>query len=378
MSAQFTALPPGLFRATTWTWPSLARYWHAISMQSYLAAQYWLESVGAGREKTSTPAVSFNLDRDFSSQGFRNAILNSNHSQSDYAIVLNMPLLQTATSSSRQLSKGGRQQVLRTYLDHLVSEIRILGSLVSKNRRLCRLYWPADMTRLLEPAEMTEVLYYLNRSFSVRQDQTTRFVFELPDIPEDDSIIALARGLGFTDIFLSDFTALTPHPQKDLKNFVQLLRRYGFSNISTCLDYRHLKKRNEVEKVARRAADLKLNAICLSPHPAYAAAATTTTTNAKQLDLPSALERLEPVLSKRGYERNGHVFTDQTSTSPPLLNHVFGLGLGAISIIDNMFGVNVDQLDQYYSLIDRQQLAFGSGGYIQPIKSQAMRYPEGQ
>src|SRR5690606_11932783 len=105
MSAQFTALPPGLFRATTWTWPSLARYWHAISMQSYLAAQYWLESVGAGREKTSTPAVSFNLDRDFSSQGFRNAILNSNHSQSDYAIVLNMPLLQTATSSSRQLDR---------------------------------------------------------------------------------------------------------------------------------------------------------------------------------------------------------------------------------------------------------------------------------
>jgi len=338
-------------------------------MQSYLAAQYWLENVGAGRAKSISPTVSFNLDRDFSGQGFRNAMLNSNHSQSDYAIVLNMPLQHTVTSPGLQLSKGGRQTVLRTYLNHLVSEIRLLGSLISKNRHLSRLYWPADMTRLLEPAEMTEILYYLNRNFSVRRDQSTRFVFELPDLPEDDSVIALARGLGFTDIFMRDFTGLTQYAQKDLKSFALMLRHYGFSTISTCLDYRNLEKRNEVEKVARRAADLKLNAICLNPHPAYAATTPASTPNTKQLDLPTALERLEPVLLKRGYERCGNVFINHTSTHPPLLNHVFGIGLGAISIIDNMFGVNVDQLDQYYSLIDRQQLAFGSGGYIQPAKN---------
>lgn len=370
MSTQFTDfLALGPTRATTWSGSSLARYWHAISMQSYLAAQYWLEGVGAGRGKHTSSAVSFSLDRDFTGQGFRNAILNSNHSHSDYAIALNMPLQRAVPTGGLQLSQGHRQEVLRTYLDHLVSEIRLLGSLISKSRHLQYLYWPAEMTRLLQPAEMTEVLYYLNRNFSLRRDQSARFVFELPELPQDDGILALARGLGFTNIFLSNFNELTQYPQKDLKNFVSLLRSYGYTAISTSLDYRPLKKRNEVEKMARRAADLKLSTIYLTPHPAYAATAPAVPARSKELDLASALERLEPVLFKKGYERLGNHFVAHASAQPAIPGHVFGIGLGAVSIIDNMFGVNVDQLDQYYSLIDQQQLAFGSGGYLQPVKS---------
>lgn len=370
MSAHLTArLTLGLFRNISWPWSMLAHYWHTISMQSYLAAQYWLENLGAERESCASPAVSFTPDRDFSGQGFRNAIINSNHSQSDYALVLNMPLSQAMDAPGLHLSKGGRREVLRTYINHLVCEIRLLGNLIAKNRQLSCLYWPAEMTRLLEPAEMTEILYHINRNFKVRQDQSVRFVFELPDLPQDDGLIALARGLGFTDIFFSNFTGLCEYQPKDLRDFVQLLRRYGFRSVSTCLDYRNLKKRNELEKIARRAADLKLNTICLTPHPAYANTTPAPSVNHKQLDLATAVARLEPVLSKKDYQRIGNNFFDSQFAPPPAVQNVFGLGLGAVSIIDNMFGINVDQLDQYYGLLDRQQLPFGSGGYIQTSRN---------
>ncbi len=334
------------------------------TMRQIFSHKDWLFCTNSFRYDSPDRPGLFVEDRGFSLQSYNDVIINSNRTNSEIALSLSMPLQNTLCSHPQQ--SGNAISPVRNYIDHILREIRLVGELIPKTRSVNYLHWQGDIAQLLSPAEMTEVMYSLNKTFKLQSEQQGTYVIELEKVPADDAIIALIKGLGFNHICLGtqnrdegpiDFSFLSEQ--------VVLFKQYGFKTVNV----RFLIGAHEsCHQLSEKLDGL----IAINPDTIYLIdeeerQSVFSGVETEEKSHCNCHEKFEQRLIKSGFQKLNHVkFSKDSTVSKGVSGDLIGIGLGATSLIENAFAHNVDQLDQYYQMIEQNKLPFSYGGYIRP------------
>ncbi len=342
---------------------------HCKPMLRHVSNSDWLFCINSFKYSSPSHPGILKEDRDFKPSSFKDIILNNNKNTHEIALSISMPLLNTLIDPTNCNKKDTvyANNAIRSYLDHLIQEISTLSQLIPQNRKVTYLHWQGDLTHLLTPAQMTELMFMLNKYFRLDTEESRRFVIEFDDIPEDDSNIALLKGLGFNRVCLGTNSTFNEQV-KHLNIPMRMFRDYDFKAINL----RVLLKR-KVGCLALRN-HLK-NLIELNPDTLYLIDEDERQRVLQDKHLPCELKQencrdcLAEMLLDAGYERVNHVKYSRTKKEPSYkIEDIIGLGLGAISLIENTFSQNHNQLDNYYSAIESSALPIATCGYISPSK----------
>ncbi|UZE96904.1 hypothetical protein [Alkalimarinus alittae] len=336
------------------------------TMEQILSHKDWLFCTNSFRYDSPDKPGLFVEDREFSLKNYTDIITNSNKTNSELALCISMPLQNTLCSYPTPKAGHLSSTAVRNYIDYLLKEIHLVSALIPKDRSINYIHWQGDIAQLLTPAEMTEIMYSLNKAFNLQDESRGTFVIELDKVPADDAIIALIKGLGFNHICLG-----TQNRDQDPIDFeflaeqVKIFKQYDFKTVNV----RFLTKKHEsCAKLSEKLEGL----IAINPDTIYVI------DEDERLSVLSGVEvdestqcnchqRFEERLIQSNFNKLNHVkFSKDTSVSKGISGDLIGIGLGATSLIENAFIHNVDQLDQYYQRIINNQLPFSYGGYIRP------------
>ena len=345
----------------TGSWFQTTNPTHDRIMLAHSNTTDWLDSFNPLPQDSNNSTYSFLPDPSLDGTNVQQWIRASVSQPREIALALNLPL------SDQFLRRNQSQDPtslspLRTHLNNLINELRLLGSLMQRRHTVTCLHWPSEMTSLLRPEEMTEILYHIHRQFNVRRTEPVHFVFELAGLPVNDSLIALARGLGFSEIFINDFDTLQAHSRETQIKFIKLLRRYGFRAVNARIHYSANASAEGLESSVQRAIDLGFDLISLAENPLYGHVARTSRHEQRDRGLD---QRLTKRLLKRGYQQHGpRSFSSPRSLECLKPQAIFGVGLGGTSLMDQHYWRNTDQIDQYRSSLEAQQLPLCEAGQI--------------
>jgi oxygen-independent coproporphyrinogen III oxidase len=345
------------------------------TMRQIFSHKDWLFCTNSFRYDSPDRPGLFVEDREFSLKNYQDIITNNNRNNSEIALSLSMPLQNTLCShplQSDHTQNGPTQNNIspvRNYIDHLLSEIKLVSTLIPKTRSVNYIHWQGDIAQLLSPAEMTEIMYSLNKAFTLQSEQQGTYVLELEKVPADDAIIALIKGLGFSHICLG-----TQNRNKEPIDFsflseqVSIFKQYGFKTVNVRF---LIGKHENCGQLSKKLDGL----IAINPDTIYlinedehqSVLSGIEAGNEKNKIRCDCHNKLEQKLINAGYQKLNHVkFSKDSSVSKGISGDLIGLGLGATSLIENAFAHNFDQLDQYYQKLEQHQLPFSYGGYIRP------------
>lgn len=338
------------------------------TMDQILSHKDWLFCTNSFRYDSPDKPGMFVEDREFNSKNYYDIITNSNKTSTELALNISMPLQNTLCSYPSANSSKSYHSPVRTYIDHLLKEIRIISGLIPKGRRISYIHWQGDIAQLLSAAEMTEVMYSLNKAFTLLDEQKGTYVIELDNVPADDAIIALIKGLGFNHICLG-----TQNKNKGPINFefladqVNIFKQYGFKTVNV----RFLTSKHDS---CSELSDKLDGLISIQPDTIYLIdkderQSVLTGVNTEDPSPCNCRQKFEHRLLQSGFNKLNHVkFSKDQSVSKGITGDLIGIGLGATSLIENAFAHNADQLDQYYQRLKNNQLPFGYGGYIRATR----------
>ncbi len=337
------------------------------TMRQIFSHKDWLFCTNSFRYDSPDRPGLFVEDRGFSLKSYTDVIENSNRTNTEIALSLSMPLQNTLCSHPLQ-SENTIHSItpVRNYVDHLLREIRLVSEHIPKTRKVSYLHWQGDIVQLLTPAEMTEIMYSLNKAFTLQNEQEGTYVIELEKVPADDAIIALIKGLGFNHICLGTQNRdKAPINFKFLTEQVVRFKQYGFKTVNV----RFLMGKHESCGQLSKKLD---GLIAINPDTIYLIdeeerQSVLSGVESEENHQCDCHDTFENTLIQSGYQKLNHVkFSKITYASKGISGDLIGLGLGATSLIENSFAHNVDQLDQYYQRLEQQQLPFSYGGYIRP------------
>ncbi|WP_250655084.1 hypothetical protein [Alkalimarinus coralli] len=337
------------------------------TMRQIFSHKDWLFCTNSFRYDSPDKPGLFVEDRGFSLQSYTDIITNSNRTNSELALSLSMPLQNTLCSFPKQNnSTTSKITPVRNYIDHLLHEVRLLSDLIPRTRRINYIHWQGEIAQLLSPAEMTEIMYSLNKAFTLQNEQEGTYVIELEKVPADDAIIALIKGLGFNHICLGTQNRdQGPIDFDFLADQVKIFKQYGFKTVNV----RFLTRQHEsCEQLSEKLEGL----IGIDPDTIYLIdeeerQSVLSGVEAEETTTCDCHKEFENRLIEAGFQKLNHVkFSRDNSVSKGISGDLVGIGLGATSLIENSFSHNVDQLDQYYQKLQSGQLPFGYGGYIRP------------
>ncbi len=350
------------------------------TMRQIFSHKDWLFCTNSFRYDSPDKPGLFVEDREFSLNNYQDIITNNNRNNSEIALSLSMPLQNTLcshplkpshtqSSAIKNSSTQNNVSPVRNYIDHLLSEIKLVSTLIPKTRTVNYIHWQGDIAQLLSPAEMTEIMYSLNKAFTLQSEQQGTYVIELEKVPADDSIIALIKGLGFGHICLGTQNRnKEPIDFKFLSRQVSIFKQYGFKtvNVRFLID-----KHESCDQLSKKLDGL----IAINPDTIYLIDENEHHSVLSGIEAESNEHKrackchntFEKKLTQSGYQKLNHVkFSKDRIASKGISGDLIGLGLGATSLIENAFIHNVDQLDQYYQKLELKQLPFSYGGYIRP------------
>ena len=347
------------------------------TMRQIFSHKDWLFCTNSFRYDSPDKPGLFVEDREFSLKSYQDIITNNNRNNSEIALSLSMPLQNTLCSHPSQsnhtqskISQNNASPV-RSYIDHLLCEIKLVSELIPKTRSVNYIHWQGDIAQLLSPAEMTEIMYSLNKAFTLQSEQQGTYVIELEKVPADDAIIALIKGLGFSHICLG-----TQNRNKEPIDFsflskqVSIFKQYGFKTVNVRFLIGKHENCNQLSKKLDGLIAIKPDTIYLIDEDEHQSVLSgIETESVEHKILCDCHNKLEQKLIQSGYQKLNHVkFSKDSTVSKGVSGDLIGLGLGATSLIENAFTHNVDQLDQYYQKLEQNQLPFSYGGYIRPQK----------
>lgn len=285
------------------------------------------------------------LDRDFTAQNLCDLIQNSNRYHSDFGIFLNFPSQNTLWSKEQSHSSDTQHALIRNYLNHVISEIHLLGRLIPKTRQVSFMYWQAGFLTYLSTAEWTELMYTLNKSFNLRSHPERRLIAELDSFPQEEADLALLTGLGFTHLGLR-YEEKTDQFSEQIK----LIRSYGMNvilDMSVILTPLANDKQADTLRTLIRAG---ANNLCCCD------AASASSDIVRQVALEEGMHHV----STNDYSHN---ITPEYQVNTDII----GMGTHAMTLIDNCICISADQLDQYYQKLECNTLPLQYAGYIKTL-----------
>jgi len=342
----------------------------------------------SGPRYTSYPtAVQFTTD--FTSSNYKQQIQLSNMNNDDLSLYFHIPFCDTICfyCGCNKIVTKNRNRA-EPYLEHLYKEIEMQAALFDSKRVVTQLHWGGGTPTFISHEQMTELMTVTKKYFNLLSDDSGEYSIEIDPREANKETIILLRELGFNRMSLGvqDFN---PDVQKavnriqsmeETEEVIVAARDSGFHSISIDLIY-GLPHQN-----VNTFTDTLTKVIALDPDRLsifnYAHLPEMFKTQ-RQIDaskIPSPQIKLEILqqaikqLTDAGYvyigmdhfakptdelslaQNNKNLYRNFQGYSTHADCDLIGLGVTSIGKVANCYSQNVKTMDEYYELIDNNQL----------------------
>jgi len=342
----------------------------------------------SGPRYTSYPtAVQFSTD--FTSSDYKQQIQLSNMNNDDLSLYFHIPFCDTICfyCGCNKIVTKNRNRA-EPYLEHLYKEIEMQAALFDSKRVVTQLHWGGGTPTFISHEQMTELMTVTKKYFNLLSDDSGEYSIEIDPREANKETIILLRELGFNRMSLGvqDFN---PDVQKavnriqsmeETEEVIVAARDSGFHSISIDLIY-GLPHQN-----VNTFTDTLTKVIALDPDRLsifnYAHLPEMFKTQ-RQIDaskIPSSQIKLEILqqaikqLTDAGYvyigmdhfakptdelslaQNNKNLYRNFQGYSTHADCDLIGLGVTSIGKVANCYSQNVKTMDEYYELIDNNQL----------------------
>lgn len=286
-----------------------------------------------------------------------------------------------------------RVEDVRRYLNYLKKEIELQSALVGHKRPVLQMHLGGGTPTYLNGAELTELVYALSSHFNLVNTGVREYSIEIDPRTIDRDMLALLKGLNFNRISfgVQDFNAEVQHainriqPLSMIAELTEHARAFAFDSINFDLIYGlPLQTPARFARTLRDVIALRPDRIALYNY-AHMPERFSSQRALDRLPRPDAADKLALLklasdkLSDAGYLHIGmdHFVLPGDALALAQQQHVLernfqgystchardliGIGLSAIGSTVHGYAQNAKELDQYYRLLDADQLPIVKG-----------------
>ncbi|MBN2886548.1 MAG: oxygen-independent coproporphyrinogen III oxidase [Chromatiaceae bacterium] len=342
----------------------------------------------SGPRYTSYPtAVEF--DESFDEAAYRAACARSNESGRPLSIYFHIPFCDTVCfyCACNKIATKDRTLV-PPYLERVYRELEMQSALFDASRQVEQLHWGGGTPTFLSHAQMEELMEVTRRHFTLADDEVGEYSIEIDPREADASTIALLRRIGFNRMSLGvqDFDPRVQAAVNRIQTEQQTMavldaaRAEGFRSISIDLIYGlPFQTVESFMKTLERVIAVNPQRLSIFNY-AHLPTRFKAQRRINEADLPSPQVKLDILqstiarLAEAGYvfigmdhfarpddelavaQRAGTLYRNFQGYSTHADCDLIGIGVTSIGKIDNTYGQNRRELEEYYADIDAGRL----------------------
>lgn len=342
----------------------------------------------SGPRYTSYPtAVEF--DESFDEAAYRAACARSNQSARPLSIYFHIPFCDTVCfyCACNKIATKDRTLV-PPYLERVYRELEMQSALFDASRQVEQLHWGGGTPTFLSHAQMEELMEVTRRHFTLADDEVGEYSIEIDPREADASTIALLRRIGFNRMSLGvqDFDPRVQAAVNRIQTEQQTMavldaaRAEGFRSISIDLIYGlPFQTVESFMKTLERVIAVNPQRLSIFNY-AHLPTRFKAQRRINEADLPSPQVKLDILqstiarLAEAGYvfigmdhfarpddelavaQRAGTLYRNFQGYSTHADCDLIGIGVTSIGKIDNTYGQNRRELEEYYADIDAGRL----------------------
>lgn len=342
----------------------------------------------SGPRYTSYPtAVQF--DEDFSAADYKKQIELSNARNGDLSLYFHIPFCDTICfyCGCNKIVTKNRNRA-EPYLEHLYKEIELQASLFDNKRIVSQLHWGGGTPTFISHQQMQQLMDITRKHFNLLSDDSGEYSIEIDPREANKETIVLLRQLGFNRISLGvqDFNPLVQKAVNRIQSIeeteevIVAARATGFHSVSIDLIYGLPHQSVETfSETLSKVIELNPDRLSIFNY-AHLPEMFKTQRQINADDIPSPQVKLEILqqaiyqLTKAGYiyigmdhfakpedeltiaQNNKNLYRNFQGYSTHADCDLVGLGVTSIGKVANCYSQNVKTMDEYYELIDNNQL----------------------
>ncbi len=340
---------------------------------------------GPGPRYTSYPPAP-QFHEEISEEECSRAIAAGNAARRPLSLYVHVPFCSTVCyyCACNRIVTANRGRAAE-YLSRLKQEIGRRAAQVDSQRPVTQIHWGGGTPTLLSDAQITELVYYMARHFTLREDDRGDYAIEIDPRTVDQARLGLLRGLGFNRISLGvqdldlrvQQAVNRVQPYEMIRQTMEWARDFGFKSINTDLIYGlPWQSESSLARTLEQIADLRPDRISLYNY-AHLPARFKIQRQIPDMALPSPDEKLAMfvragrILQDAGYvfigmdhfalendeiavaQRNGLLHRNFQGYTLHGDADLLGFGVSAISQIGNLYAQNMKSLSQWSDAIDQ-------------------------
>lgn len=342
----------------------------------------------SGPRYTSYPtAVQFDVA--FSADDYNKQIELSNERNGDLSLYFHIPFCDTICfycGCNKIVTKNRKRA--EPYLERLYKEIELQASLFDNKRTVSQLHWGGGTPTFISQQQMQQLMDVTRKYFNLLADDNGEYSIEIDPREANKETIVLLRKLGFNRISLGvqDFN---PQVQKavnriqsieETEEVIVAARDTGFHSVSIDLIYGlPLQSVASFTETLTKVIELDPDRISIFNY-AHLPEMFKTQRQMNSNDIPSPQVKLEILqqaifqLTKAGYvyigmdhfakpndeltkaQNNKNLYRNFQGYSTHADCDLIGLGVTSIGKVANCYSQNVKTIEEYYALLDNNQL----------------------
>lgn len=340
---------------------------------------------GPGPRYTSYPPAP-QFHEEISEEECSRAIAAGNAARRPLSLYVHVPFCSTVCyyCACNRIVTANRGRAAE-YLSRLKQEISRRAAQVDSQRPVTQIHWGGGTPTFLSDAQITELVYYMARHFTLREDDRGDYAIEIDPRTVDQARLGLLRGLGFNRISLGvqdldlrvQQAVNRVQPYEMIRQTMEWARDFGFKSINTDLIYGlPWQSESSLARTLEQIADLRPDRISLYNY-AHLPARFKIQRQIPDMALPSPDEKLAMfvragrILQDAGYvfigmdhfalendeiavaQRNGLLHRNFQGYTLHGDADLLGFGVSAISQIGNLYAQNMKSLSQWSDAIDQ-------------------------
>ncbi|MCF1184074.1 oxygen-independent coproporphyrinogen III oxidase [Marichromatium gracile] len=342
----------------------------------------------SGPRYTSYPtAVEF--DTSFDEAAYRATCARSNESGRPLSIYFHIPFCDTVCfyCACNKVVTKDRSRVA-PYLDRVYRELEMQGALFDDSRVVEQLHWGGGTPTFLNDQQMVELMETTRRHFKLADDEVGEYSIEIDPREADANTIALLRRIGFNRMSLGvqDFDERVQkavnrvQSEAETMAVLEAARAEGFRSISLDLIYGlPFQSVETFMNTLERVIAVNPQRLSIFNY-AHLPTRFKPQRRIRDEDLPTAEVKLDILqatiqrLTEAGYvyigmdhfarpddelaiaQQAGTLYRNFQGYSTHADCDLIGIGVTSIGKVDNTYGQNQRELDEYYAAIDAGRL----------------------
>jgi len=342
----------------------------------------------SGPRYTSYPtAVEF--DTSFDEAAYRATCARSNESGRPLSIYFHIPFCDTVCfyCACNKVVTKDRSRVA-PYLDRVYRELEMQGALFDDSRVVEQLHWGGGTPTFLNDQQMVELMETTRRHFKLADDEVGEYSIEIDPREADANTIALLRRIGFNRMSLGvqDFDERVQkavnrvQSEAETMAVLEAARAEGFRSISLDLIYGlPFQSVETFMNTLERVIAVNPQRLSIFNY-AHLPTRFKPQRRIRDEDLPTAEVKLDILqatiqrLTDAGYvyigmdhfarpddelaiaQQAGTLYRNFQGYSTHADCDLIGIGVTSIGKVDNTYGQNQRELDEYYAAIDAGRL----------------------